>query len=257
MINAYVDGELSPAEAARVAAAVAQHRELAARVAILTRVKAELTACRREPDRSRLPAANTNRRRTLAAAAALASVVAIVFALIVVAPWSASDEAPHWLQSARAVHAKWVRTGIDGKDQNGAPAARAARVASVLTAPWVPDLRAIDLRQIARQQVAAGLPGMVHVGYTGPRGCMVSFLTWPGEQALPPLPQRFGAGADAAWAWRVGEVGYLLLASRMAPERLAVVVEVVHGATLDRTPPSPDAQRQYLASRRTTAPCQT
>jgi hypothetical protein len=36
-----------------------------------------------------------------------------------------------------------------------------------------------------------------------------------------------------------------------------VVVEVVHEATLNRLPPGPDAQRQYLASRRSTAPCQT
>jgi len=107
------------------------------------------------------------------------------------------------------------------------------------------------------QQVVSDRAGVVHVGYTGPRGCMLSFVTWPGEHALPPVPQRFGSGADAAWAWRVGDVGYLLLASRMAPERLAVVVEVVHEATLHRTPPSPDAQRQYVASRRTTAPCQT
>jgi MFS family permease len=252
-INAYVDGELSALEAAQVAAAVAQDRELAAQVAILARLKAQTTALRREPERTQLPAGNGRRRWILSACAGTVLAAAILAGLVLV-PWDTRQTTPAWLQAARIAHAQWVRQGIDGDGLHGAAAAGAARAFGV---PWVPDLRAIDLRQHSVHRGAAGHTGVVHVGYTGPRGCMLSFLTWPDEHGLSPEPRRFGEGAEAAWAWRVGDVGYLLLATRMAPERLAVVVEVVHEATLKRLPPGPDAQRQYLASRRSTAPCQT
>jgi MFS family permease len=252
-INAYVDGELSALEAAQVAAAVAQDRELAAQVAILARLKAQTTALRREPERTQLPTGH-GRRRWIVAACAGAMIAIAILAGLVLAPWDTRQTTPAWLQPARMLHAQWVRQGIDGEGLQGVAGAGAAGAFGV---PWVPDLRAIDLRQHSVQRAAAGPPGVVHVGYTGPRGCMLSFLTWPDEHGLPPAPRRFGEGAETAWAWRVGDAGYLLLATRMAPERLAVVVEVVHEATLNRLPPGPDAQRQYLASRRSTAPCQT
>lgn len=253
-INAYVDGELSALDAAQVAAAVAQDRKLAAQVAILARLKAQTTALRRKPERTQLPAGKGHGRRGILAASAGAVMAIAILAGLVLAPSHTRPTTPAWLQPARALHVQWVRQGIDGEGLHGAAAARAAGVFSV---PWVPDLRAINLRQHSVQRAAAGHASVVHVGYIGPRGCMLSFLTWPDEHTLAREPRRFGAGAEAAWAWRVGDVGYLLLATRMAPERLAVVVAVVHEATLKRLPPGPDAQRQYLASRRSTASCQT
>jgi hypothetical protein len=232
----------------QVAAAVAQNRELAAQVAILARLKAQTTALRREPERTHLPAGNGRRRWILTACTGTVLATAILTGLVLV-PWDTRQTTPAWLQPARMLHAQWLRQGIDGEGPHGA--------AGAFGVPWVPDLRAIDLRQHTVQRAAAGHAGVVHVGYTGSRGCMLSFLTWPDEHGLSPEPRRFGEGAETAWAWRVGDVGYLLLATRMAPERLAVVVEVVHETTLKRLPPGPDAQRQYLASRRSTAPCQT
>lgn len=256
-INAYVDGELSPVEAAQVAAAVARDRELASQVAILARLKAETAMLKRAPDRSLLPVAKPRRWHRVATASAGAVTAAVILLGLILVHRDMQQAAPAWLQPARALHTQWVRQGIDGAGLRATPAARAARGRQALAAPWVPDLRAINLRQHSVHQVDSAQHGLVHVGYTGPRGCMLSFLTWPGEHALAPEPRRFGDGADAAWAWRVGNTGYLLLATRMAPERLAVVVEVVHEATLRRAPPGLEAQRQYLASRRSTAPCQT
>lgn len=258
-INAYVDGELSPVEAAQVAAAVAQDRELASQVAILARLKAETAMLKREPDRTLLPAATVRRRHWIATASTGAVMAAVILLglMLVHRDTQTQQASPAWLQPARALHTQWIRQGIDGADLRATPAARAALGTQATAVPWVPDLRAINLRQHGVHQVDTAQDGVVHVGYTGPRGCMLSFLTWPGEHALAPEPRRFGDGADAAWAWRVGDIGYLLLATRMAPERLAVVVELVHEATLRRAPPGPEAQRQYLASRRATASCQT
>lgn len=256
-VNAYVDGELSPVEAAQVAAAVARDRELASQVAILARLKAETAMLKRAPDRSRLPAATVRKRPWIVTASAGAVTAAVILVSLMLVHRDTQLASPAWLLPARALHTQWVRQGIDAAALRATPAPWAAHATQAFAVPWVPDLRAINLRQHSVHQVDTAQDGVVHVGYTGPRGCMLSFVTWRGEHALASEPQRFGDGADAAWAWRVGDIGYLLLATRMAPERLAVVVEVVHEATLRRAPPGPEAQRQYLASRRTTAPCQT
>ena len=63
LLNAYVDGELSPDDDARVAQAIARDPGLAARVATLSRVKSALSGLAAEPANRSICPADTGRRR--------------------------------------------------------------------------------------------------------------------------------------------------------------------------------------------------
>jgi hypothetical protein len=117
--------------------------------------------------------------------------------------------------------------------------------------PYIPDLVAAKLSLAAVAPFAAdGAPDGLILQYTRTRGCRVTYVAFPGDgfaldENLAPVEN----GGLTGYGWRVGAVGYALLAQGMDPNRLAVIAANVHAASrLHR--PFDDAARTQLAQSR-------
>ena len=107
-LNAYVDSELSPQDDARVAQAIAQDPNIAARVATLTRLKSMLSTLGN--DIPRAPALPVSRRPTgwLGIAASVGLLVAVGAAMLAgLTPFGQNDDG--WYREALAAHTDWAR----------------------------------------------------------------------------------------------------------------------------------------------------
>lgn len=242
-LNAYVDGELDAGLTAEVAEQIARDPGLARQAAALTGMKAALTDTPDAPvfDFTPPATASRHRRRWLAIAASAA------FILAASAFWATQfDQAtPTWLTAAAAAHASLAA------QQTDAPlyAEQVAAVAGFR--PYIPDLVAAKLSLAAAAPFAIdGPPEGLILQYTGTRGCRVTYVAFPGEGfALDENLRPFASGGLTGYGWRVGAIGYALLAQGMDPDRLAVIAANVHAASrLHR--PFDDAARTQLAQSR-------
>ena len=252
-VNAYVDGELAPRDAARVARAVADDPELAATVAMLARLKAAAAESVRTPDLT-LPAPPPARRRLAVAAAAILGLFALVAIL-----WPATDRPGSslaWLDQAEAGHVAWA----------AAPAAAQAdgQAGALLAARWkfggaavIPVLDAARLKLALVRTVPLEEGEALHLGYVGSRGCRVSLWVRSAPAALPREIVERHRGGTSSYVWRAGELAYALIASGMAADRLATLAHAVHGASLERAPFDAETRTALRRSRETSQPCQT
>jgi anti-sigma factor RsiW len=250
-LNAYVDGELSAAEAAAVARALADNRQIAEQVAALTRLKAAVLEGM-EPAGVTLPAPKPRRWRPLALAASLAA--AMVLGTIGVDRWQ-SPAAPAWMAGAWEVHRAWAAApGPSASPDSGVVLAAFARLGPKA---YFPDLAAakLTLDRIVPLRLR-GLAGeALHVGYRGTRGCRISLLVLSGAAALPVEMSMTETGGAQSYAWRSGTHGYLLLAKGMDGGRVALIAESLRRATLDNSPFGPETRSALKESRETSAPC--
>ncbi len=257
-LNAYVDGMLPPRQAAEIAGRIAREPDLAKRAAALSRMKASVATSFDtddfEPQFHEIPQAaaparkgRTVWRRGFAAAAAMLLIAAGI------AYSSFNDPAPSdWVAAAATRHSAMSAQDVpELKPQIHTVTADAG------FQPYVPDLAAARLRPVA----AAPFPVDHETGNTdsgiilhfrGTRGCKLSYVAL----MLPGLDSRFGetlqttTGAGfQGYSWRVGDIGYLLLATDMDSERLAVLAETIHSASRKHRPLN-DAARLRLAQSR-------
>ncbi len=235
MLNAYVDGELDAASAARVAAAVAGDPDLAARVATLTRLKASaadaMPADMPDMPPQVLSRPHYRRRPTARLVLAVASLLlAIGFgAAALVAIWPARDNAPAALVAAAGLHRTWIDApaGINGL--SGMLRPNPATTPLALTE--IPDLSAAGL--MLSHVVPAAAPGQgsgqgsILLGFRGPRGCRVSL--WIGG-ALPEFtttPVRQQVDDLSVFVWRVEHKGYALMTRDMDAQRFVTLASAV------------------------------
>lgn len=242
-LNAYVDGELDPARTAEVAERIAHDPALARQTAALTGMKAALAETPDTPAFDFDPPAteSRHRRRWLAIAASAA------FILAASAFWATQfDQAtPTWLTAAATAHSNLAA------QQTDAPlyAEQVAAVAGFR--PYIPDLVAAKLSLAAAAPFPVnGSPGGLALQYTGTRGCRVTYVAFPSEDfTLGESLAQIETGGLTGYGWRVGAIGYALLAQGMDPNRLAVIAAKVHAASrLHR--PFDDAARTQLAQSR-------
>lgn len=243
-LNAYVDGELDPARTAEVAEQIAHDPALARQAAALTGMKAALAKPNDAPAFDfGSPATEGRRRQHWLAIAASAA-----FILAAAAFWVTqfnSPSTPTWLTAAATAHSSLA------VQQTDAPlyAEQVAAVAGFQ--PYIPDLVAAKLSLAAAAPFpVSGSPGGLALQYTGTRGCRVTYVAFPGEDfALDESLAPIKTGALTGYGWRVGAIGYALLAQGMDPARLAVIAANVHAASrLHR--PFDDAARTQLAQSR-------
>lgn len=242
-LNAYVDGELDPAEAADVAERIAREPAVARQAAGLTGMKAALTETVDTPAFDFGPPDRTagNRWRWLSAAAA----VILVFAGIALWTLQFDRTTPAWLTAAAAAHTSLAALQTDARPK--AEAVSALRDFE----PYLPNLTAAKLSLAAAAPFAVhGQPDGVILQYTGTRGCRVTYVAFPSEDfALDESLTAFETGDLSGYGWRVGAIGYALLAQGMDPNRLGVIAKSVHAASrLHR--PFDDATRTQLARSR-------
>lgn len=252
-LNAYVDGELAAVEAARVARAVADDAELAETVARLTRLKAVVQNDILEMPDIRL-STRSNSRWYGVAAASLAAVAAVallaVFAL-------RTGELDKGFERARAAHQSWAETRSENSLLSVSPAAYLAASQALGSGMYVPDLSAARLKvgRVARMAARGDSPVAVHVGYAGTRGCRISLWIAPAPRGMQQTPAPRGDQSDKAFSWRVGDLGYTMIASRMDDERFLLIVQAAFNATKTFSPPETEMRMALRRNRNASAPC--
>jgi anti-sigma factor RsiW len=227
-LSAYVDGELPPEQAARVAAAAASDPEVAGQLATLHALRASVSQLKPEVVISPLNAGRPRGRRAMAGRTLLlagAAAVVIVAALA----WHTrtvpvvDTESPHAaIQPLIDDHDAWIATGVsDYRDV----AARSEEFKQLLAQAGLDLVHAVvsvdDGGRLTR-----------HYGFLGSRGCRLSLFESPGAGGAGTVATAVDADAGLATAaWAVGDVRYVVVARSMSGERFAAVVAALRDAT--------------------------
>lgn len=268
-LNAYADGELPAAEAAGVARAVAEDPALAEQVATLARLKAtvqeegeaapplellDLAArYRAEPHDPPAPAKLNRRTWALVGGLAAACAVVVVAAALLI-PVGPETAQPAWRDLALRLHQSWA--AADTREAAGPTAdTLLASLSQLGQAAQVPDLSGARLTIGYLRPIASDHGQGLHVGYRGTRGCRVSLIILPAAQGLSDAPVALAGDGVQRHAWRVGGLGYALLASGMDPAHYAVVLNSVHEASRQLAPLGPETRTALAESRARSAPC--
>jgi anti-sigma factor RsiW len=219
-INALVDGELTAAERAALAARLAADRDLARVHATLASLKACVFATADDAPVPKLPAASSRRRTWLAWGGAAAAALIAFTVAFELAPYGDTPS-----EVSRTV----------------------VQLASFPADPVVPDLAVAGLKLSGIATGATGGVPTVTATYQGPRGCRLVLRVYPDGAAVAP------AGGTRRSAWSVGTLAYELTAFGMPAERFAAVAAAAEQATRDSSAPF-DSRRLRQASR-SAPPC--
>ncbi len=251
-LNAYVDGELPTREASAVAALVAENREVAEMVAVLSRLKAAVQDGF-APDPVELPVVPRPASRLPAIAACLAFLVFLAGTAIT--HIASLPGKPAWMAQAWSLHEAW-RGQAPGGGEQARPGAFLTAVSGFAAGVTIPDLSAARLR-LVRAKAAVGPAGAqaLHLGYEGSRGCRVSLFLVSPFWRLPSALTDFGDGTALAYGWRVGAAGHLLLARGMDPDRFRLIAESVDSATREAAPFDAETRNALARSREESRPC--
>jgi len=234
-LNAYVDGELTPHEDARIARAIAEDPAVAARVATLTRLKSSLSELAEQPPH---PIAMPRPRRpaSLLALAASFGLLLAVGAGILMDFNFFSQEDDAWYREARLEHANWAVTPA-------APNAREVEANLILVSleriaipVQAPDLTSAKLRLTYLQyyQATDTAPAALHLGYTGQRGCKVTLWVTQAPRGLDTKLAESRVDSLRGFRWRAGRTAYALFATGMAERRFTVIASKVYEASRRR-----------------------
>lgn len=245
LINAYVDGELSPEDAALVAYAAARDGETAARIAEIAKLKSVMPGLVADPDIDLPPAGRPRRRVRLAAA--LAACVALIAALGAAGVVMTSPAS--WQEIAVERHAAWSES-VDAGD---AAALRPAAATTGTTDFRAPDLSAARLTLRLAETIERDGRRARHFAYTGTRGCRVSLFVFPDADAGTAPSDLDGTMQAAGWAAR-GH-GFLLIAAGMDPRHFDTIRRAVERYSLNGTPLTRTARSALTNSRRQARPC--
>lgn len=227
LLNAYVDGELEPGQAAEVAGAIAADREMAAKVATLTHLRATMRALspQEEAPAFVLPETRARPRPWLHVAAALLIACGLGVA------WFGlyrTDPAESPLTAAVAAHRLWLAQG---------PAGQAPRLGVELAGVDVdalPDLSLASLRLVHLSlDPSARRGGGVLAGYVGPNGCRVGLWIAPIDDSLPARPTVQDRDGFAIRAWHGHHASYALIGQGIDPARLDGIAALVARLTED------------------------
>ncbi len=247
-LNAYVDGELPPGEAAFVAEAIARSPALARQVAALSALKATVGAA--VPKCPSGIASTSRRSRPWLKGAAVAAM--LLLGLILGSVWFAEMHHPAPdIEFVLRLHHAWS----DAQDE--APDAVATRVdgRGTLQYAYVPDLTQVDLVFDRVRQIRVRGGRGLHVGYRGPRGCMVSLILFREPSRHDVQLTRVAQPDHTAWHWRAEGISFYLLAPKMDQVRLSGIARVVQRLTRARLPLDPAGILAFEEARTGAEPC--
>lgn len=220
-LNAYVDGELTPDAAAKVAAALVVNRDAAAKVATLTRLRATVRAI--EPQEPPPPFTLSHpkpRRMCWApwAAAALVAGFAGLAAIGLISPLA--TQAP--LSNAIAAHRAWLSEPPHERRQGPSVALAGADVVRL------PDLSLVSLNLVHLSVDLSGRDGGgMLAGYVGPNGCRVGLWIAAVDNTLPMQPAIRDRDGLAIRAWRGQHASYALLGQGIDTVRFNGIASLV------------------------------
>jgi anti-sigma factor RsiW len=234
-LNAYVDSELSPQDDARVAQAIAQDPNIAARVATLTRLKSALSSLASEvPSARALP---VSRRSTgwLGIAASVGLLIAVGAAMLTGLTRFGQDD-DGWYREALAGHTDWARDPSLPDAREVDANLFLASVERFGLPVQTPDLTSASLRLTYLRYLAATETAAtaLHLGYTGRRGCKVTLWVSAAPEGLGTALSESRVGKLRGFRWRSGETAYALFATGMAERRFTVIANKVYEATREQ-----------------------
>jgi anti-sigma factor RsiW len=216
LINAYVDGELAPAEAAAIASLAARDADIAARIATLTKLRAVAGGLvSAAPAAGQAPPFAFPRVATARRFAALAAVL-LAAAGLAAALWLVPPALPEpGLSAAIARHRSW----LDGRDERGGPAVTVDLAGA--RSRDLPDLSIASLRLVRIDvERRRGRDGILFGGYLGPNGCRIGIWIAAAASARQTEPARMDRDGVAIRAWQHGGLRYAILGVGVDPARL-------------------------------------
>lgn len=218
-LNAYVDGELSPDEAAELARHAARDQDLASRIAALHRLKAVVAGI--APPVTPPP---ISRRSTLVARWHLRLALAACLILVAgaTALWWSPASAP---SEEIALHDAWAASG---KQQ-------------AVEAPlWLTTvIEASGLRLVRRAVLSSdGTNKSVHYAFVGTNQCRLSLFEMPAPRSLDSTLTLLVQGDLRSARWQAGDHAYQVIARNMDGARFAAIVAALNEATNTRSVPA-------------------
>ena len=125
-----------------------------------------------------------------------------------------------------------------------------------LTDAYIPDLSASKLSIVLVDMSPSFIKDpAILVGYAGTRGCKVTLVATSKELEGSGEFRFLAQGENSAYAWRSGNLEYLLIAKGMDSERFDLIAESVYRATIERLPFDDSTRTALLDSRRKSVPC--
>ncbi|PJR13818.1 anti-sigma factor family protein [Sinorhizobium meliloti] len=212
ILSAYVDGELEPEEASRVARLIASDEAVARHAAKLSEVKAAVAGMAPEIVVVTVPRPRPMSRWMLSFAAG-ACVTLLVFA----ATWFGGARAPGGpvdaaVRDAALEHAAWVGGSI-------APPVLPASAPADLFAP---EMTAAGLTPAFVRDTSVDGKAALHTGYVGRSGCRLSLFRF----TRPDARQEFDLSSEGGLlhaSWSGGAESFLLVARGMDEARFALL----------------------------------
>ncbi len=270
-LNAYVDGALDAAESAEVALAIAASPGLARQVAMITRLRSATIEAVEVPDIDidveidPIPAGRTRLRMV----AACISVLVLAAGSFLAATFLDHPDLPPWFDVVARAHDAWgdgepssaSNTGISRHEHSRALAGipvgtLAGPRAGPLAGAFVPDLSSAKLFAGHIFDLTDAIGGaLLVIGYRGTRGCRVTLAVSADGDAFPAEKVQVRDGDRRAYAWRVGRLGYAVMAKGMDSSRYDLIVKAMYDATLRNRPLDPNTRIALGASRKRSAPC--
>jgi len=249
-LNAYVDGELAASESAHVARAIADNAELADQVAAISRLRSVVAEGIETPSLAMPAKAQSSSWRTA---------IAATIAFLVFVGWSVlldnmyNNPRTTWLQQAWQVHQEW---SID-KSATGSPTELLpVNYAETVAGAYVPDLSSSRLSLVhAAIKAFSGQRKALLVGYRGTRACKISLIAFPSPDDLSEALRFYREAKNEAYAWRAGQLGYVLLSDGMDSGRFQLLAESVRRTTLQHLPFDQKTHLALRKSRDQSKPC--
>lgn len=231
-LNAYVDDELSPEQAADVAAAIARDPRLAERVATLSRLRA---VTRRLPPEMAPPAFMLPRRRRFSAALPIAAALALAACIgfLALRPSGPAKAPDGVLAAAVAAHRHWIA----GR-QAEAPEQRVRIDLAAAQSGHLPDLRASALELTYLSLDPTSGDGGLLAGYRGPHGCRLGLWMAPHSGRWDAVPAASDRDGLRIRAWSAVGADYALLSQGMDPARLDRLADVIAKLTRQKQAPT-------------------
>ncbi|NIM29256.1 MAG: hypothetical protein GTO67_16030 [Gammaproteobacteria bacterium] len=249
-LNAYVDGELDAAAAAKVAAAVAEDAALARELSALSRLRSTVAESIHVPPLS-VAAPPRSAARGMGVAAGIALTVFVAGSILVAKLYQTAGT--DWLARAWHVHRGWSGGAVSAQDR---AALQVARDTQGLPEAYVPDLSASRLTLVHAAVVPfTGDRRMLLAGYRGTRGCRISLLVFSAPDGLGDALRAFYDAGDEAYAWRVGRLGYVILSDGMDSGRFRLLAASVRSASREHLPFDDQTRFALRRSRDASAPC--
>ena len=232
MLSAYVDGELSPEDDARVADAIARSPQLAAHVASLSRVKSELAGLAMEPA---APIEFPRRRWSKAMTVVAASIGLLLAAIsgILTGYLHFGENNRDWYEMAAATHSNWLLQPASteaGEVDANIYLANVNRLQLPVYAPDLGDAR-LRLTYMKFMESNASSPAALHLGYTGRRGCRLTLWVTSAPKGMSTKLVEARNKSLRGFRWRAGKVAYALFSTGMAEQRFTTIADKVYEAT--------------------------